>query len=182
MPSLALSAFLVVQIPAGAGLDLQPDALFFELQGTSIGMTIVDTEAGRAEVSAAEATGQGTLRRFITLGYDVTEVLDTGRNSGALSRIFIETGGETVVLAITAAGGGGGGEGLPAEASADPDAAARVTAVSQDFRDFVRAGQEAGRRADRLRIEVDGMLLEDAARIYSGFFTEAVTVTVEPDR
>ncbi|MEO1276954.1 MAG: hypothetical protein AAFV96_16785, partial [Pseudomonadota bacterium] len=81
MSLLALSTLLLLQVPPETAIDPQHDALFFSFDRADVSLTVLDAAAGQAEIARAEGT-PAEVTRFVTLGYDVTEIRRSGAGGG----------------------------------------------------------------------------------------------------
>ncbi|MEL6482221.1 MAG: hypothetical protein AAFQ75_12285, partial [Pseudomonadota bacterium] len=180
MSLLALSTLLLLQVPPETAIDPQHDALFFSFDRADVSLTVLDAAAGQAEIARAEGT-PAEVTRFVTLGYDVTEIRRSGASSGAGggaggwadNRLFFDLGGETLVITF----------------SASPDAAAedttatpeeRVSAARSRLRDLVKPGDAAGTVADGITIYLGDLRLNDAAMMFTPHMPPGQTIRIEP--
>ncbi|MEO0428985.1 MAG: hypothetical protein AAF160_16260 [Pseudomonadota bacterium] len=178
MPSLAFSTMLLLLVPPETPVDPQHDALFFRFDAADVSLTVVDAEAGAAEIAAAENAGASSqIKRTVTLGYDVTEITRSHAGSMADTRLFFELGGETLVITFAA----DAVDPDIGDAPSATDPAERVAAARARLRDLLKPGDAAGTRADGVTVYLDDFLLNDAAEMYAPHLPPGPTIRIEPE-
>ncbi|MEL6768642.1 MAG: hypothetical protein AAFP17_15785 [Pseudomonadota bacterium] len=172
MSSLALSTLLLLQVPAETPVDPQHDALFFSFESADVSLTVLDADAGLAEIARAEGT-PAEVSRFVTLGYDVTEISRSPKGGEADTRLFFELGGETLVITFSASPGAAGGD--------DAKPADRVSTARGRLRDLLKPGEAAGTVADGITIYLGDFRLNDAAMMFTPHMPPGQTIRIEPE-
>ncbi|MEM9765631.1 MAG: hypothetical protein AAF968_24555 [Pseudomonadota bacterium] len=173
MSLLALSTLLLLQVPPETAIDPQHDALFFSFDRADVSLTVLDAAAGQAEIARAEGT-PAEVTRFVTLGYDVTEIRRSSAGGEADNRLFFDLGGETLVITFSASP-----DVAVEDTTATPEE--RVSAARSRLRDLVKPGDAAGTVADGITIYLGDFRLNDAAMMFTPHMPPGQTIRIEPE-